>query len=693
MKRTYIITIAACFITLLSYAGGGAPRTCLNLNNDWNFHFSYDVRRNAPLQQVTLPHTWNDKDVFNGQLHYYRGTGIYTRQLAFRPEWKDKRIFLYFEGANSVADVLVNNKFVTEHKGGYTAFCAEVTAFLQAGTSNTITVQVSNAERMDVLPLSGDFNVFGGLHRPVWLIVTDKNCITPLDYASPGVYIRQDKITPAEAMVNVLTKLSLAGATRNLEARTVIKDARQQEVASKQASIGTGDSLLLQSLAIPRPHLWNGRTDPYLYEVTVQLFQDHQLIDEVTQPLGLRSFKVDAGSGFMLNGRHYDLYGFGLHEDVAGRGSALNNNDHAKDMSLIVESGATAMRLTHYPHLDYFYHLADKNGIVLWTEIPLVGPGGYTGTGFTDNPALKAHARQLLTEMIRQRYNHPAVVFWGLFNELKLDYDDPVPFLHELQQLAQKEDPSRIITCATFLDSGHFNTVSDVIAWNKYYGWYGGDFKDMGAWADNMHQQFPDKPIGVSEFGAGANILHHQEELKKPVADGNFHPEEWQTAYHEASWATLAARPFIWGKFVWALADFSSAIRSEGGVNGLNDKGLVTYDRKVKKDAFYFYQANWSREPMLHLAEKRAVSRKNKTTTVKAYTNQNNATLYVNGKNMGTGKRDTLGRVIWEQVVLQSGKNAIVIKAAHQLQDSCVWNLENTVSNRFKQRESTSPIF
>lgn len=680
MKRKYFITLAACFITLFSYAGD-APRLYLNLNSDWSFHFAYDIRKNAPLEQVTLPHTWNTKDIFNGQLHYYRGTGIYNRKLAYHPEWKDKRVFLYFEGANSVADVLVNNKFVTEHKGGYTAFCAEITSYLTSRANNTITVQVSNAARMDVLPLSGDFNVFGGLHRPVWLIVTNKNCITPLDYASPGVYISQHKSTAAGASVIILTKLSLSAPAQQLEARTIVKDAAQHEVAREQTAITAGDSLVQQALTISRPHLWNGRADPYLYQVTVQLFQNNQLIDEITQPLGLRSFEVNANTGFMLNGRHFDLYGFGLHEDVDGRGSALLKSDHEKDMALIVESGATAMRLTHYPHLNYFYELADKNGIILWTEIPLVGPGGYTGTGFVDDPELKAHARQLLTEMIRQQYNHPSIVFWGLFNELKLDYDDPIPFLTELRQIAKKEDPSRIITCATFIDSDHFNTVSDVIAWNKYYGWYGGTFKDMGTWADDMHRKFPEKPIGVSEYGAGANIHQHQEIQKAPIADGDFHPEEWQTAYHEATWAALAARSFIWGKFAWALADFSSSIRNEGGIGGLNDKGLVTYDRSVKKDAYYFYKANWSQEPMLYLTEKRSVNRKQVATAVKAYTNLRNASLYINNKNMGTANRDSIGRVIWEHVTLQPGKNIITVKATRNgkvLQDSCVWNIEST---------------
>jgi beta-galactosidase len=676
-KRSLLIPIVF-FIMSPCYAHG-MPRTYLNLNEGWNFHFAYDIRKEAPLQQIVLPHTWNAKDVFNGQLHYYRGMGIYERKLSYNPGWKGKRVFLYFEGANSVADVLVNNKFVTQHKGGYTAFCTEITSYLQPDTSSTLTVQVSNGARTDVLPLSGDFNIYGGLHRSVWLLVTNENCITPLDYASPGVYISQDKLSDTEASVQVLTKLSLHAPASALTVRTVIKDAAKMEVARQESTVNARDSLVRQPLIIHKPHRWNGKASPYLYQVTVQLFHNDLLLDEVTQPLGLRSFKVDAGSGFMLNEHHFDLYGFGRHEDVDQRGSALLNSDHEKDMALIVESGATAMRLTHYPHSNYFYNLADRNGIVLWTEIPLVGPGGYTGTGFINAPELKAHAKQLLTELIRQQYNHPSIIFWGLFNELKLDYDDPIPFLSELQALARKEDSSRIITCASFIDSDYFNGISDVIAWNKYYGWYGGAFKDIGTWADQTHKQFPEKPIAVSEYGAGANIHQHQEILKAPKPTSNFHPEEWQTAYHEANWEALAARNFVWGKFIWALADFGSSIRKEGGIDGLNDKGLVTYDRKTKKDAYYFYKANWNPEPMLYLTEKRATHRKKKITIVKAYTNLDAATLYVNNKRVGSANTDAMGRIIWKQVVLQSGKNHVVVKAigkGNTMQDSCLWTLE-----------------
>ncbi|OOG20376.1 hypothetical protein BWD42_07765 [Sphingobacterium sp. CZ-UAM] len=676
MKNVILTFLLLNLFAFIGSAKDNGPRIKLNLNEGWNFHFAYDVRQHTAKEQVTLPHTWNAKDVFQGNLNYYRGTGIYQRVLHYHPDWKDKRVFLYFEGANSVADVLVNNRFVTQHRGGYTAFCAEITQQLQKDADNNITVEVSNAARADVLPLAGDFNIYGGLHRSVWLVVTAHNCISPLDYASPGIYIRTEKITAKEASISVKTRLSLGDAAQRLELRTLVKNTAGDVLLKKSSILQRGDSSAQQQFVIENPRLWQGKSDPYCYQLQVQLFQGDKLVDAVSQSFGLRSLRVDPDAGFLLNGKPYDLYGFGRHEDIEGRGSALQSSDQEKDMALIEESGATAMRLTHYPQSNYFYQLADKKGIVLWTEIPLVGPGGYTGTGYIDLPALKAHSRQLLTELIRQQYNHPSIAFWGLFNELKLDYDDPVPFLQELQVIAKKEDPARIVTCASFMDTDHFNTVSDVIAWNKYYGWYGGKFEDIGDWADDMHRKFKHKPIAVSEYGAGANINHHQEQPLPPEPGGDFHPEEWQTAYHEANWAALAKRPFIWGKFIWVLADFGSSIRTEGDFTGLNDKGLVTYDRATKKDAFYFYKANWNKEPMLYLTEKRNNTRKASTISIKAYTTLPAARLSINGKFVGRGQADSLHRVIWPHVPLLPGENSVLVQSDDgKLTDQCVIRL------------------
>ncbi|PQA53455.1 glycoside hydrolase family 2 protein [Siphonobacter curvatus] len=648
----------------------------LRLQQGWNFHFAYDVRQKLNNPVINVPHTWNAGEVAAGKMDYTRTAAIYTKTLPLDSAWKDKRLFLYFEGVNSVADVFIDQQWVGNHKGGYTAFCFEITSFIKAGKNPLITVQVSNEYRLDVLPLTGDFNVYGGIHRPVWLLVKEKNCISPLDFASSGVYVTQQNVSEKTADVFVKTKLSLTDPSRKTEVRTSILDAQGQTVAQRKDPAGTD-----QKFTLEKPHLWNARQDPYLYRVKTELLVNGQAIESQTEPLGIRSIRVDANEGFFLNGKKLDLHGFGYHEDVAGKGSAYEPVDYLKDMELVMESGATSVRLTHYPHGKSWYELSDEKGLILWSEIPLVGPGGYTGMGYIKSKALEDHARQVMQELIRQHYNHPSICFWGLFNELKLDYDDPVPFLKELNQWVKTEDSTRITTCASFLDRDTFNEVSDVIAWNKYYGWYGGSFEQIGSWADQTHRAYPAKPIAVSEYGAGASIRHHQENLQPVEPTGRFHPEEWQTAYHEKNWEELCKRPFIWGKYVWVLADFGSSIRTEGDQDALNDKGLITYDRNVRKDAFYFYKANWNTTPMLYLAERRNVLRQQSVTMVKVFTTLKEAELWVNGVSQGRQKADDLHRMRWPGVQLKPGKNTILVKSG-SLEDTGVWHVVSPVPLR-----------
>lgn len=644
-------------------------QTKLSLQQGWDFHFAYDVRQKLTNPLINLPHTWNAGEVAAGKMDYTRTAAIYTKTLPLDSAWKNKRLFLYFEGVNSVADVFIDQQWVGNHKGGYTAFCFEITPFVKAGKNLLITVQVSNEHRLDVLPLTGDFNVYGGIHRPVWLLVKEKNCISPLDFASSGVYVTQSKVSEKTADIYVKTKLSLTDPSRKTDVRTSIVDAQGKTVAQRQDPAGTD-----QKFTLEKPHLWNARQDPYLYRVKTELLVDGQATESQTEPLGIRSFRVDANEGFFLNGKKLDLHGFGYHEDIAGKGSAYEQVDYLKDMDLVMESGATSVRLTHYPHGKSWYDLSDEKGLILWSEIPLVGPGGYTGMGYIKSKALEDHARQIMQELIRQHYNHPSICFWGLFNELKLDYDDPVPFLKQLNQLVKTEDSTRITTCASFLDRDTFNEVSDVIAWNKYYGWYGGSFEQIGNWADKTHRAYPAKPIAVSEYGAGASVRHHQENLHPIEPTGKFHPEEWQTAYHEKNWEELQKRPFVWGKYVWVLADFGSSIRTEGDQDALNDKGLVTYDHNLRKDAFYFYKANWNTAPMLYLAERRNVIRQQSVTTVKVFTTLKEAELWVNGISQGRQIADGLHRMNWSGVQLKPGKNTVLVKSG-VLEDTCEWHV------------------
>ncbi|QPH40933.1 glycoside hydrolase family 2 protein [Pedobacter endophyticus] len=681
-KNTNLISLFI-FIMAISIKAVATPinpgRQSFPLNSKWQFYFAYNFEQNIQKENVDVPHTWNAAEVLKGVADYNRTAAVYENTIDVKPEWKNKRLFLYFEGVNSVANILLNHKFLGDHIGGYTGFCLEITDDVKPG-ENSITVQVSNAYRLDVIPLHGDFNVYGGIHRPVSLIVTGNDCISPLDYGSSGVYITQKKVSHQSAEVEVASKLSIKN-TVGLSLKTTIYDQKNKIISSKVSGIENADTKeIKQSFELDKPHLWQGRSDPYLYTVEISLLKDKKVIDQVVQPLGLRYFNVDPDKGFFLNGKYFDLYGVGRHEDVSGKGSALQNSDHDRDMELIKELGATAVRLTHYPQNRHFYDLCDQNGIVVWSEIPFVGPGGYSGTGYVKNGNLEDNARTMLTELIRQNYNHPAICFWGIFNELKLDYDDPQPFIRELNALAKKEDPGRLTTLASNLGTREFSDLTDLMGWNQYFGWYDGYFDEVGAWADKVHGELPQKSIAVSEYGAGASPFKHMEVLEKPSPKGRFHPEEWQTAFHEQHWAAFKKRPFIWGKFIWVLADFGSSIRTEGDKNAINDKGLVTYDRGIKKDAFYFYKANWNPEPMLYIAEKRNIERSRSLTHVKVFSTANSAKLWVNGVFISEEKANDLHIIQWDNLKLSDGINHIEVSGGRgklKLIDQCDWNLRS----------------
>lgn len=669
--------ICLLLLGLLLPLHGQNKRIVTDFNQGWTVYPAYNVNQNVEKQQVDLPHTWNAGDAFEG-IKYDREAMIYQKRWEQAENLAGKRVFLLFEGANSVAHVFVNGKQMGEHYGGYTAFCFEITEALAVGKENRLEVYVSNAHQLDVIPLSGDFNVYGGLHRPVKMIVTDQNCISPLDYASSGIYIKQKQVSEKQADLEIVTKLSCKSNTGEMTLRTRIYDPENRLVKEQTTSAAkTSQTEVSQNISLTNPVLWNGKENPALYSVSAELLQNGKVVDEVTEKTGFRYFSVDPEKGFFLNGKHLDLHGFGKHVDLQGKGSAITEEDYRNDMELILESGATSLRLTHYPHGKPIYDLSDEAGIILWTEIPFVGPGGYTGASYVHSPAFEQHTRQMLVEMIRQNFNHPSVCFWGLFNEVKLDYDDPTPFVEELNSLAKKEDPSRLTTLATFLDGSYFQNITDLIAWNKYYGWYGGESKEIGTFVDKAHKQVQ-VPLAISEYGAGGSIQQHQWPVKKPDAGSNYHPEEWQTVYHEDNWQELSARPFVWGKYIWVFADFGSSIRNEGDRKGINDKGLITYDHKTRKDAFYFYKANWNPEPMVYITSRRFTERTNPLTAVKVFTNAPEAELFINNKRIGKKKADQLKRVVWEDIKLEKGTNEIVVKAKagkKTIEDRCEWVL------------------
>lgn len=654
MKRLHILALL-----LVAASAAWAQRTQIQFNNDWQFRFSHQVQKDT--RRVDLPHTWNLEDALSGQTDYKRGIGNYEKALFVPPLWKGKRLFLRFEGVNSVANVFINGKHIGEHRGGYAAFVFEITDRVNYGKNNTILVRANNAEQLDVMPLVGDFNFYGGIYRDVNLLMTNPTCISPLDYASSGVYLVQESVSQKEARISVKVNLSNAAADTDVELNVQVID-RQKLIGRESRKLRLRGNTHTQEeipLVIKNPHLWDGCADPFLYQVQVSLQQDGRMIDNVSQPLGLRSFYTDPDKGFFLNGKHLSLRGVCRHQDRAEVGNALRPQHHEEDVAIMREMGVNAARLAHYPQATYMYDLMDKNGIVTWAEIPFIGPGGYADKGFVDQPSFRENGKTQLIELIRQNYNHPSICFWGLFNELKEVGDNPVEYIKELNVLAKQEDPTRIITSASN-QGGDLNFITENIAWNRYDGWYGSTPKTLASFLDQTHQKHPQLRIGISEYGAGASIYHQQDSLTQTNPTSWWHPENWQTYYHIENWKIIHERPFVWGTFVWNMFDFGAAHRTEGDRPGINDKGLVTFDRKVKKDAFYFYKANWNKqEPMIYLAEKRCVLRTQPEQTFMAFTTAPEAELFVNGKSYGKQQTDNYATATWKGIKLQEGANAI----------------------------------
>ena len=667
----------ALFVLLLaSMIFGSLPafsRDVTELKTDWHFYPAYDVGRHPKAETVSVPHTWNLVDVFDG-MKYERGTYLYERLLKKDASLKGKRVFLRFDGVNSFAEIAVNQQYVGHHAGGYTAFCLEITDFLKEG-DNKLTVVASNAYRTDVAPLAGDFNMYGGITRPVYLIVTGEDCISPLDYGSSGVYVHQKNISRQQAQFDVETMLSLCQNEQGLTVRTSIVDAAGQEVARKE-SAATGSSVV-QSFTLENPHLWNGRQNPYRYRVRVELLKGTQVVDCVEEQTGFRFFSCDADKGFFLNGQHLDLHGVCRHEEGYQTAGLYNEAAMREDADLIYKLGCTGVRFVHYPHSKYDVQMYDERGIVLWYELNLAGPGGYNSPGYMKNPQLESNVMRNLTEMIKQNYNSPAICFWSLCNELSFKYDEPATFLRQLNAKAKALDPQRLTTLAICYSQDKFQGITDTFGWNKYFGFYENQ-SGVGEFFDQAKIEANGIPMGLCEYGAAGSPNQHGFEK---IVTNKIHYEENQARVHEENWRDMSTRDYAWCKFIWQFSDNPSSIRYEGDRRGMNDKGIVTYDRKTLKDAYFFYQANWSTEPMVYIAARRYTKRTDALTDVKIYTNQPQAVLYLNGKKVGKGKRDAIGRIIFKDVTLREGENVISVKAG-KLSDECRCTLDSSAKQQ-----------
>ena len=667
--------------TAQTYAPPTNHRADINLDSGWRF-IQQDVTGaqatnfdDSSWTSLNLPHTW---DIAHGQdgpgTAYYRGIGWYRTHYAVDNSYAGRHFFLKFDGAFLVTDVYVNGNLLGEHQGGFAAFVFDVTPYLNVGGDNVIAVKVNNAANANIPPLAADFTFWGGIYRDVHLLVTDPVQISPLDYGSPGVYLTTTSVSSNSANLQVTTVVSNSTASaQTVTVRAIVTDAGANIVAMLSNVVtlpALSVSNVVASTVIANPHLWNGLADPYLYQTFVEVWNGASAVDVVTQPLGFRYFSVDPNNGFFLNGQHYDLHGVDMHQDWYNCGWALTNAQRETNFAFIKEIGATAVRLSHYEHDDYTYQLADQNGIALWSEVPLIDY-------ITASAAFTSNTEQQLIEMIKQRYNHPSVVCWSVFNEITLDAGpSPAALVSQLAQIAAQQDPTRPSTAAANSSDNDPTTLyTQLIDFNKYYGWYNGILSDFGPWADNFHATYPTRSVGISEYGAGANPYQHSENpVAEPANAGSYHPEEYQNLYHESQWQQMKVRPFLWSKFIWNLFDFASDGRNEGSNPGLNDKGLVTYDRQLRKDAFYWYKANWTTSPMVYITGHTFTNRLTNSITAKVYANCDSVELFLNG--VSQGSTTSANCIFTWPLMLQGGTNtvqAVGTKSSTNVTDSLIW--------------------
>jgi beta-galactosidase len=579
-------------------------RQAISLMDNWIFR-----KKNNEII-VNLPHTWNAKDGQDGGNDYFRGFCVYRKKF-LKPEFdiRTEAVYLEFDGVNSSAEVIVNGKIVTKHHGGYSTFRVDVTDKIL--TDNELEVLVSNEVNNEIYPQKADFTFYGGIYREVKLLIVSKKHFDLEYYGSDGL-----KVTPQ--LVDHIAEVTVDTYTN------VINPIVRITILDQEDNIVDIENNSKQVFKIENPILWDGINNPYLYTAVAELLENEKVIDRVEKRFGIRSFYVDPKKGFFLNGRSYPLRGVSRHQDFIGLGNAIPKEQHLLDMELIKEVGANAIRLAHYQHDQYFYDLCDQVGMIVWAEIPYISEHMPNG---------RENVIHQMKELIVQNYHHASIVTWGLSNEITINIIDKKDMLdnhHILNDLCHNMDPTRPTSLSCYAMCGPFNPVahiSDLVGWNLYLGWYVPGLFLNDLWICLFHAVFPKRPLGFSEYGAeGMPNLHSAHPRRGD------HTEDYQAKYHEFMLKCFERHPFLWSTFVWNMFDFAADARNQGGESGMNHKGLVTFDRKTKKDSFYLYKAWWSKEPFIYLARKRYQYRTEKVTDITVYTNQKEVSLFCNGK-------------------------------------------------------------
>ena len=586
---------------------------------------------------VELPHTWYQDG--NG----YQGTVIYQKTLELTYT-NHQRVFLNFQAADRFCKVFVNQQYVGEHKGGYSAFSFDITQNCKSGQQNVISVLLDNRSFDHISPLAGDFTIFGGLYRDVFIIMTDQTCFDRSYYGTSGVIVRADVV---ENQGRIFVENHLLGG-EGTQISYQIWSPNGQMVLEHTIEAQASTQLFLNN-----PVLWDGLNNPAMYTLQAVLLAQGRQVDEVKMPFGFKKIALDAEKGFFLNGRHVKIQGVAKHQDYAEVFCATGSSHWEQDMHNILEVGANSVRLSHYQHPQEMYDLCDKNGLIVWAEIPMLK--------FLDEERLFDNACNQLKELILQNVQHPSICFWGIQNEIAMFGESTAMYekMQALAELVKELDPTRLSACANLFcvkNESPLNTHTQAVGYNIYFGWYYGNMEDNADFVEQFHRDNPHIPLGITEYGVDCNVSYHTTIPK--VRD---YSEEFQALYHETVYPIFAQRDYIWGTYIWNLCDFSSEIRDEGGVKYKNCKGIMTYDRKIKKDAFYYYKAQWFKKPFVKIAESRFVNRDQWQTTVKVYSNCEQVELTVAGRTYQQTSKN--GIFIFEEIQLIQGENVVVARA------------------------------
>ena len=674
MNRRILLYITVFIIHVTAIA---QPRETILLNENWNFLLAEselaEIIGDSRWEQVSIPHTWNNLDIQSGEKVNY-GTAWYQKNIAITESLDGHNYFLRFEGVGQYAKVYVNEQFAGDHLGSYSAFTINITRFLKADTLNSVLVMVNN-ELTNSYPKDNFlFGIYGGIYRDVSLIITDDLHISLSDHGSSGVFVEQKLVSSEKARLSITTLLKNETSLRK-QIRLVHKlmDGEKMvgEVSTAYELYPGGATPLVCELEIANPHLWHGKKDPFLYELSSEIYCNGIIKDSNSEVIGLRTFSIDENQGFVLNDEPYRLYGVCRHQEWENLGNALLPEHHRRDMELMLEVGATSIRLAHYQQADYIYHLADSIGFLIWAEIPFVN--GYK-EGADEN------AKQQLMELIKQNFNSPSIFVWGVHNEvIKGDViQESVNLTQELHDLAKTLDPSRLTVSVSniwWVYDHPIHELSDLQGFNQYTGWYGGKPNELRNWIKNYHAKKPDVRFSVSEYGAGGNVAHQTSDIQTiPPPKSQFFPESYHTYHNEETWAAIEDAPFIWASYVWNMFDFSVPEWDRGGVKGRNHKGLITYDREIKKDAFYWYKANWSEEAVFFLAGKRNNKIREDSVLIKVYSNVGVPQLQINRKSSGLMEKGINDVQYTKKLALKQGVNKIKISTSKgnlRFRDEC----------------------